>query len=227
MKKTLTTLASGLVLMGMTGMAQASLVSWVDWEITAIGLNGSANGTITQNGATIIVNYSGQAQWETPSYYWDENIPEPYTGNPVVDNAPTSGIALTEVNTSISGYANRLDFSQPVTGLLFALYSVGNSSVPVSYAFDQSFTFLSEGFGYWGDGTFDFSGNTITGREGHGVIQFTGPISSLSWNNPNPEYHHGFAVGAVSAVPIPGAVWLLGSGLAGLGLFRRRKTSRV
>ncbi|MEA1948198.1 MAG: VPLPA-CTERM sorting domain-containing protein [Thermodesulfobacteriota bacterium] len=33
------------------------------------------------------------------------------------------------------------------------------------------------------------------------------------------------AVGVINAVPIPGAVWLLGSGLLGLVCFRRRKTT--
>ena len=33
------------------------------------------------------------------------------------------------------------------------------------------------------------------------------------------------AVGVINAVPIPGAVWLLGSGLLGLVYFRRRKTT--
>jgi hypothetical protein len=48
----------------------------------------------------------------------------------------------------------------------------------------------------------------------------------------NPTYTHegyglyGLAVrgGQVSAVPVPGAIWLLGSGLAGLAILSRRKT---
>jgi hypothetical protein len=49
-------------------------------------------------------------------------------------------------------------------------------------------------------------------------------INLWNFSNATPN---GTAHADSRVVPIPGAVWLLGSGLAGLGLFRRRKTSRA
>ncbi len=46
---------------------------------------------------------------------------------------------------------------------------------------------------------------------------------------PKNGYYYGLAVrsGQVSAVPVPGGIWLLGSGLAGLTVLKRKKKNRV
>jgi hypothetical protein len=56
----------------------------------------------------------------------------------------------------------------------------------------------------------------------------------MFYGNQNPSYENptdyvlAVRSGQVSAVPVPGAIWLLGSGLAGLvALARRRKGNRV
>ena len=67
------------------------------------------------------------------------------------------------------------------------------------------------------------SGNNVYGTESYGVVQFIGTYNSISWTNPAYEAWYGFTVGAnVNPVPIPGAVWLLGSGLIGLIGLRRK-----
>jgi hypothetical protein len=109
---------------------------------------------------------------------------------------------------------------------VMALASVGQAGLGVSYDFDQSFTLLSEGLGFYGDGTWTQSGNILTGYEAHGAIQFDGWVSSISWTNNVNELWHGFTIGVtqVQPVPVPAAVWLFGSGLLGLvGVARRKK----
>jgi len=205
--------------------AQASVIEWVDWT-TADNSAGTAAGNMDTTNGVINVTYSGDiwsAQTTPNSYWWTEGDPAPYTGNSVIDNAPeTSDI----IRVQSSGITNTITFSQAVYMPVMAFVSVGQTSVGVSYDFEQSFTLLSEGAGFYGDGHWAQSGNSLTGYEAHGAIQFDGWVSSISWTNNVPEFWHGFTVGVteVQPVPVPAAVWLFGSGLIGLiGIARRKK----
>jgi len=55
------------------------------------------------------------------------------------------------------------------------------------------------------------------------------PNGYQDYDDKSHNYYYGLAVrsGQVSAVPVPGAIWLLGSGLAGLTVLKRKKKNRV
>jgi hypothetical protein len=215
-------LAIGLIFAGFASIASAGLVSWTDWTIDTAGASGAAHGSILQNSTSVGVTYSGDVGWLSPASYWSEGTPAPYTGNSVVDNAPTSGISVSRASSS-----NTLTFASALIDPVFALYSVGRLNAPVTYSFDQAFTLLSEGYGNWGDGSFSTSGNQLTGYEGHGLIQFSGAVSSISFDILNPEYHHGFTLGALTttqSVAEPSTLALLGLGILGITLVRLRSS---
>lgn len=201
----------------------AGVIEWTDWESATAGVSGTASGNL----GGIDVSFSGNiafAQTGSGINYWTEGTPAPYTGNAVVDNAPTAA-EMIAMNAGLS--TQTILFSEAVTDPIMAIVSMGQLGVPVTYDFDTAFTVLSEGRGYWGDGTYTLGADdTLTGRELHAVIQFSGTFTSLSWTTLQPEHWHGFTfgMGEQTSVPEPGSLALL---LAGLFAFAgRRKFKR-
>jgi hypothetical protein len=208
-------------------MSHAGVIDWTDWTDAVEGE--SATGTVGGVGVAFFgdvffaqladgVMVGGGASATTD--YWTEGSPAPYTGNAVVDNRPP-GFELIAFNEDSF---NAVVFDSPVLNPVMAIVSQGRLGVPVSYDFDQSFTVLSEGQGFWGDGTYTHVGNTLTGNELHAVIQFQGLISEIEWFSTE-ENWHGFTIGVPqSDAPEPATLFLLGAGALGVIGSRRRRT---
>lgn len=201
--------------------AMAGTASWTNWGATP------TTGTLTQNSTPVTVTYTGSTfGTDHNAYIYD--VPSSFT-TPAISNTPgTNGTILMQGGGSSSG---NFHFSTPVTNPVIDLFSVGQLGVPVSFVFNtKNFSILSSGLGHWGTtgSSLVQSGSTVTGREGNGLLQFKGIYSDISFNLPNSEYYYGATVGAPLQTPIPAAIWLFGSALAGLvGVSRRRSGREV
>lgn len=215
---------SVLVLSGCLGATQptwGATVSWVDWT-TADAT--SAAGTA----AGVSVNFSGNlnpaAQTAGGTNFWASNS-STYTGGNVGNPPPDSDI-IRLIGGSNTG-TQTLTFSSPVTDPVMAIMSMGQLAVQVDYDFDTPFDILNQGPGYFdagGNGSLaEVAGDILRGFEGHGLIQFNGTVTSISWTVPLAENWHGFQVGIFgTSVPEPTTLLLLSLGLAGLGFARKR-----
>jgi hypothetical protein len=194
-----------LAVAALAGVAQAN-VDWVDWQsATSTSVTGVANG--------INVTYSGGfqfAQTNGGTNYWNNSAT--YVSATVPNAPPDSDIiALATVGGTLS-------FSQAVTDPIMAIVSLGRPNTGSKWHFDAPFQIVSQGAGYFGSGPLtNPSGNTLQGNEGHGVIQFKGTFSSISWQVTNGEDWAGFTV----AVPAPGSAAAIVAGL--LPALRRRR----
>ncbi len=207
-----------LALLAGAAAGQAGTVAWVDWLSATNGTPGSASGVATLGSTTVSVSYSGEilfAQTNAGTNYW---IPSaPYLSS-VVSNPPWRSeiIALEGGSTLV----NTITFSSPVTDPVMAILSLGRANFPVTYNFDTPFDVLSYGTGYFGPGTLtELPGNVLEGQEGHGVIQFQGTVSSISWTVPVYESWHGFTFGII---PEPGGLALFALAALVLTGWRRR-----
>jgi len=208
--------------LGVAQSAFGGVVSWVDWT--------SANATsATGTAAGITVGFTGAinppAQTAGGTNYWAVNA-SIYTDPGNVDNPPPDSDIIRLIGGTAAG-TQTLTFSSPVTNPVMAILSLGQPSVQVDYLFDTPFDVLNQGVGFWGGVSLtEEAGNVLRGFEGHGLIQFQGTVSSISWTVPLPENWHGFQVGILStAVPEPATLALLGLALAGFGFARRRKST--
>lgn len=193
--------------------AHAATVGWTDWTSATTGANGSAAGTLVFGSTSVAVTYTGDvtfAQLGSGTNYF--NPATAYLNGPVTNAPPAAEMIALSRNTGQA--LNTITFSQPVSNPVMAIVSLGQSSLPVYYSFNAPFDVISVGQGYWGNGTLtELAGNVLEGKEGHGLIQFNGTFSSISWSVSPSEYWHGITVGAEGvAIPLPGAAW------AGLGL---------
>lgn len=202
------------------GIGQADQVKWVDW--TAAG-----GGVATGTAAGVTVTYTGQLSPVAQTSgggtnFWASNS-STYTSSPTVDNPPPDSDIIRLTGGGGTGTFN-LSFSQLVHNPVMAIMSMGQGGIPVTYDFDAPFDVLNFGPGHFGDGPLtELAGDVLEGREGHGIIQFQGSFSSISWTVPTAEFWHGFTL----AVPEPSVLGVLGIGLAGLASRRRRRVASV
>ena len=194
--------------------ATSTTASWTNWSGTS--------GTFVQNSNTINVTYTGQSSWvDHSAYIYD--VPSSFTAPSITNTPGTNGtIAMVGGGSSWGNF----HFSQPVTNPVLDLFSVGQTGVPVRFVFNTTaFSILSQGTGHWAGGSLTQTGNTVLGREGNGLLQFVGSYTDISFSLPDYEYYYGATVGAPTETPIPAAMWLFGSGLAGLIAAKRKKNT--
>src|SRR4051794_3185387 len=179
-----------LALSAFAGTSNAS-VFWVDWmQQTGTG----ATGILTIGSNVVNVTYTGEIQFiqtNGGTNYW--NPSSPYLSSTVTNAPPDPDIiALSQQSRKT------LTFDQPIAGLLFAVVSLNGNG----YSFNRDFTVLSDGCGFWGCGTLSKSNPSagvyeLDGNgEPHGVIQFSGSTTTISWDSLTAENWNGFTIGA-------------------------------
>lgn len=220
-------LAAALAVVAVTAATPttASAQTWTSWDSSAPNVfNGVLLGTsvtYTGNHAGGQITGGGGFDWFSPT--------GAYTQGGLV--APDAG-GNTGFVKFIAPSVGTISFGSSMNGIYLALISVGQPNVAVSYTFDQAFTVVSDNStncAYWGCGSYTQSGNTLTGYEFSGTLKFAGNISSLSITTDPSEDWHGFTVGAdaVTASPEPASFVLMGTGLAGIVGFARRRRKNV
>ena len=195
---------------------EAKFINWVDWTdeaattVSGIGKDGDVD---------IAVEYAGiHHQLVTSTNgagieYWAFDNGSVYTNNAVVDNGPPDSDIVGLIGGA-GALNHRVTFSQAVLNPVMAILSLGRPNSTITYDFgDEAFTILSSGRGHWGGAAggslFEVTESILTGTEGHGVIQFEGSYSEISWSVPINENWHGFTFGfeGVAPVPVPAAIW--------------------
>jgi len=210
-------LAAALIAPLQAGATTVPFVSWTAW-------NSSAAGTTQQNAHTVNVTYSGDTLGlDNNAYIYD--VPSSFTSAEVPNTPGGNGTILMQGGNAT---VNTFHFSQAVLNPYIAVFSVGQTGVPVSFNFldGASFTLLSQGAGHWGGGSLtQLSPSVLSGREGNGVLKFSGSYTDISFTTPQSEYYYGATIGVASVTAVPeAATWgMTLAGLALVGLLARRR----
>ena len=188
--------ALGLTACAALAHAAAIDTTWTNWKKDNVT---NVTGTLTLASGPVKVKYVGPNSFfkqfgaEGDRDYWTFGNPNAYkeTGRPKgTDVLGFMG------GTGTSTY--KITFSVPVKDPVIAILSLGNPDTPAHYVFRQTPTLLSSGVGFYGGcaDCLQVDGKTVIGTEGHGVVQFIGTFSSISWTDADWENWHGIQVGA-------------------------------
>ena len=206
--------------------AQADTIAWANWTTGTAGNPGSASGTLAGG---LTVSYSGQTIGLTTVPTW---TPTSTFSGGSVGNAPpsTASIALQGTPVGSVPIMETITFSAPIVDPVFAIWSLGQTGTSASFDFlsksPEPITLISGGPSTEFHGSsISVNGQTVTGNEGNGVIQFDGVFQSISFTTPNFEDYYAFTVGydqtLTPSVPEPATLSLFGLGLAALPIGRK------
>jgi hypothetical protein len=195
---------------------------WTDWTSARAGSPGSAVGTL--NGITVTYNGEVISRTVTDGTFTGWVPDSSFVDGTVVTSSPREVGDIIGLGGDHTG-TNTITFASPIIDPVMAIWSLGSPSVLSSFdSLSTTPTFVVGGpNGNYGGAAIIVSGNTVSGQEGNGVVQFAGTISSISWTS-SPELWYGFTVGAPDLAPRlapePSSLVLLGS-MIGLCLLGR------
>ncbi len=212
--------------------AMSSAQTWTTW-LTANP--GDFMGTLLGTSVDFFGPYAAGSQLSCcGTDYFSPN--DPYTQGGLTSPDQGGNVGFVQLVEPTSG---TIVFGAPVTDLYLAFISVGQPNVGVTYTFDHPFTVLSNNncptAAFWGCGSYSVLGNSLTGFEFSGTIQFTGTFDELTLTTDPREDWHGITVGIdqvappreIVGTPEPATISLFATGLVGVaGAARvRRKRS--
>ncbi len=179
--------------------AQAFDTAWVDWTTKTSPT--SLSGQLVLPSGIVKVKFSGPTMYFAQvdgggTDYWVSGTPDAYaaTGAPI-------GTDLIAFEGGTDKQVYKITFSKPVNNPVMAILSLGRNGAPARYVFGQVPTLLSSGVGFFGgcETCLTVKKKTLSGTEGHGVVQFNGSFTSISWKQPDFEFWHGVTIGAPTA----------------------------
>lgn len=206
------------LLVALTAQAGPNTYTYVTWtKATSSGSTtsspGSASGTLAIGTQTVNVSYTGDVAMvnDYPSLtevgsaatfdYWN---PTSTFTNATVANVPAndSVIGLDEN----PAFTNTITFSLPVVNPIMDILSLGNGGSTITYTFSATPILLGQGpqsnFGGC-SACLVLSGNSLSGTEGDGVIEFVGTFSSISWTTSGANDENGFTIGVLGVAAVP------------------------
>ena len=180
LKHTLSSAAIAVGAICATTPALADPVDWASWSgvVTSPTSGGGALATFADIGLT--ASYSGELR-SLPSPYPSYTPVGTFSGG-TVTNAPASADGIVQIFGGPDTGTHTITFSSAVLNPVLAIWSLGQPGLLAQFAFDQAFTIQSGGpNAEYGGAAITALGNTVSGVEGNGVIQFNGSVTSISW----------------------------------------------
>jgi hypothetical protein len=189
------TALAGLATCAVIAQADPIATAWTDWKKDA---------ATTMSGTLMLASGAVKVKFSAPTIYFDqigEEFDRDYWTYGDAAYAATGRPAGKDLIGFIGGTGDaqyRITFSRPVTDPVFAILSLGRAGQPARYVFKQTPVVLSSGAGYYGGcaDCLSVSRKTLSGTEGHGIVQFIGTYKSITWTEPDAENWHGIQVGA-------------------------------